>query len=120
MSDLSDAIRRVRDSGKPVLAYATAYTDDSYQLAAAASEVWLNPLGLVPTLRSAAPQSTGTSVLASVTFVPSCLGYFGERTLAPSVMRRMALMAPFCLASAALMPSWSASGAPPHSSSQKG
>jgi protease-4 len=47
MSDLSDAIRRVRDSGKPVLAYATGYTDDSYQIAAAASEVWLNPLGLV-------------------------------------------------------------------------
>ena len=37
----------VRDSGKPVLAYATGYTDDSYQLASAASEVWLNPLGLV-------------------------------------------------------------------------
>ena len=47
MSDLSDAIRRVRDSGKPVLAYATGYTDDSYQIAAAASEVWLNPLGVV-------------------------------------------------------------------------
>ena len=29
MSDLSDAIRRVRDSGKPVLAYATGYTDDT-------------------------------------------------------------------------------------------
>ena len=47
MSDLSDAIRRVRSSGKPVLAYAVGYTDDSYQLASAASEVWLNPLGAV-------------------------------------------------------------------------
>ncbi len=47
MADLSDAIRAVRTSGKPVLAYATGYTDDSYQVAAAASEVWLNPLGLV-------------------------------------------------------------------------
>ena len=47
LSDLSDAIRAVRSSGKPVLAYATGYTDDSYQIAAAASEVWLNPLGLV-------------------------------------------------------------------------
>ena len=47
LSDLSDAIRAVRTSGKPVLAYATGYTDDSYQIAAAASEVWLNPLGLV-------------------------------------------------------------------------
>ena len=29
------------------LAYATGYTDDSYQVASAASEIWLNPLGLV-------------------------------------------------------------------------
>src|SRR3954453_19483027 len=47
MSDLSDAIRGVRASGKPVVAYAVGYTDDSYQLASAASEVWLNPLGAV-------------------------------------------------------------------------
>jgi protease-4 len=47
MSDLSDAIRAVRASGKPVIAYAVGYTNDSYQLAAAASEVWLNPLGAV-------------------------------------------------------------------------
>ena len=39
--------RRVRASGKPVIAYATGYTDDGYQLAAHASEVWLNPLGAV-------------------------------------------------------------------------
>ena len=45
MSDLADAVRRVRASGKPVIAYATGYTDDSYVVAAAASEVWLNPLG---------------------------------------------------------------------------
>ncbi len=47
MADLSDALRRVRASGKPVVAYATGYTDDGYQLAAAASEIWLNPLGVV-------------------------------------------------------------------------
>ena len=47
MSTLSDAIRDVRDAGKPVIAYSVGYTDDSYQLAAAATEVWLNPLGLV-------------------------------------------------------------------------
>ena len=47
MGTLSDAIRGVRESGKPVVAYSVGYTDDSYQLAAAASEVWLNPLGLV-------------------------------------------------------------------------
>ena len=47
LSDLAESIRDVRASGKPVLAYATGYTDDSYQLASAASEVWLNPLGVV-------------------------------------------------------------------------
>ena len=47
MGDLADAIRQVRSAGKPVIAYATGYTNDSYQLAAAASEVWLNPLGAV-------------------------------------------------------------------------
>jgi protease-4 len=47
MGDLADAIRRVRSAGKPVIAYATGYTSDSYQLAAAASEVWINPLGAV-------------------------------------------------------------------------
>jgi protease-4 len=45
LGELADALVRVRQSGKPVLAYATAYTDGSYRLAAAASEVWVNPLG---------------------------------------------------------------------------
>ena len=47
MTDLGAAISRVKASGKPVLAYATGYTDHSYQLAAHASEIWLNPLGTV-------------------------------------------------------------------------
>ncbi|MGH6659107.1 MAG: signal peptide peptidase SppA [Sphingomicrobium sp.] len=47
MIDIAEAVRRVRASGKPVIAYATGYTDDSYQVAAAASEIWLNPLGAV-------------------------------------------------------------------------
>jgi protease-4 len=47
ISDLADAVRRVRASGKPVIAYAVAYSDDSYLLASAASEVWLDPLGAV-------------------------------------------------------------------------
>ena len=47
IGDLADAVRRVRSSGKPVIAYSTGYTNDGYQLAAAASEVWLNPLGAV-------------------------------------------------------------------------
>ena len=45
VGDVADAVRRVRASGKPVVAYATGYTDDGYQLASAASEIWLNPLG---------------------------------------------------------------------------
>ena len=47
MTDLADAVRRVRASGKPVVAYAAAYSDDSYLVASAASEVWLDPLGAV-------------------------------------------------------------------------
>lgn len=39
------ALTAVRAAGKPVFAYATAYTDDSYYLAAHASQIWLNPLG---------------------------------------------------------------------------
>jgi protease-4 len=35
----------VRSAGKPVVAYGVGYTDDSYALASAASEIWLNPLG---------------------------------------------------------------------------
>ena len=45
LGDLADAIRRVRASGKPVIAYGSGFTSDGYQLAAASSEIWLNPLG---------------------------------------------------------------------------
>ena len=44
---LGEALDRVRKSGKPVVAFATGYTDDGYQLAAHASEVWMSPLGAV-------------------------------------------------------------------------
>ena len=47
MTDLADAVRRVRESGKPVIAYAAGYSDDAYLVASAASEIWLDPLGLV-------------------------------------------------------------------------
>jgi protease IV len=47
IQDLADAVRRVRAAGKPVIAYGVGYTDSSYELASAASEVWLNPLGAV-------------------------------------------------------------------------
>ncbi|HYI63583.1 MAG TPA: signal peptide peptidase SppA [Allosphingosinicella sp.] len=47
LTDVGEALDRVRRSGKRVVAYATGYTDDSYQLAAHADEVWLDPLGAV-------------------------------------------------------------------------
>jgi protease-4 len=45
IGDLADAVRRARAAGKPVVAYGVGYTNDSYALASAASEIWLNPLG---------------------------------------------------------------------------
>jgi protease-4 len=45
LADAGAALDAVRKAGKPVLAYATAYDDDSYLLAAHASEVWLSPMG---------------------------------------------------------------------------
>ena len=47
IGDLADAVRAVRSAGKPVIAYGVGYSDDSYALASAASEIWLNPLGAV-------------------------------------------------------------------------
>ncbi|MCP5810361.1 S49 family peptidase, partial [Klebsiella pneumoniae] len=45
LADVTRAVARVRQAGKPVLAYATAYTDGGYMIASAASELWVNPLG---------------------------------------------------------------------------
>lgn len=45
VATVAEAIGRVRTAGKPVLAYATAYTDSSYLLAANASEIWVDPQG---------------------------------------------------------------------------
>jgi protease IV len=47
IGDLANAVRQVRAAGKPVVAYGVGYTNDSYELASAASEIWLNPLGAV-------------------------------------------------------------------------
>jgi protease-4 len=47
LTDVGEAMDALRKTGKPLLAYATAYDDDSYQLAAHASEVWLDPMGAV-------------------------------------------------------------------------
>ncbi|BBD97065.1 signal peptide peptidase SppA [Sphingobium amiense] len=45
LARVGKALDAVRAAKKPVLAFATLYTDDSYQLAAHASEVWGDPLG---------------------------------------------------------------------------
>lgn len=45
MTELGEALDRFRATKKPVLAYAVAYSDDSIQLAAHASEVWVDPMG---------------------------------------------------------------------------
>jgi len=47
IGDLSEAVRAVRGASKPVIAYATGYSNDSYELASSASEIWLHPLGAV-------------------------------------------------------------------------
>ncbi|MEO6093315.1 MAG: signal peptide peptidase SppA [Novosphingobium sp.] len=50
LHDVGAALDEVRAAKKPVLAYAQLYTDDGIQLAAHASEVWVDPLGgAVPT-----------------------------------------------------------------------
>lgn len=45
LQDIGAAMDRVREAKKPVLTYATLYNDDGVQLAAHASEIWVNPLG---------------------------------------------------------------------------
>ncbi len=45
-ADVGAALDTVRAAKKPVLAYATGYTDGAYQIAAHASQVWLDPMGL--------------------------------------------------------------------------
>ena len=42
---IGGALRAFEKAGKPVYAYATAYTDASYYLAAHADHAWLSPLG---------------------------------------------------------------------------
>jgi len=45
LSAVGDSLDAVKKAGKPVYAFATAYTDDSYQLAAHATQIWMDPLG---------------------------------------------------------------------------
>lgn len=45
LAAIGERLDAVRKAGKPVYAFATGYSDDGYQLAAHASEIWLDPLG---------------------------------------------------------------------------
>lgn len=45
VAEVAEAVGRVRAANKPVLAYATGYTDSGYAIAANASEIWVNPFG---------------------------------------------------------------------------
>ncbi|MBB4859897.1 protease-4 [Novosphingobium chloroacetimidivorans] len=45
LRDIGAAMDAVRAAGKPVLTYADTYADDGTQLAAHASEAWVNPMG---------------------------------------------------------------------------
>ena len=45
LSAIGDAIDEVKKSGKPVYSFATAYSDDGYQIAAHASQIWVDPMG---------------------------------------------------------------------------
>lgn len=45
LTAIGDSLDAVKKAGKPVYAFATAYTDDSYQLAAHATQIWMDPLG---------------------------------------------------------------------------
>jgi protease-4 len=45
MAAIGDGIDAVKKAGKPVYSFATAYSDDGYQLASHATEIWMDPLG---------------------------------------------------------------------------
>jgi len=47
LAALGEKMDEVKKSGKPVIAFATGYTDDRYQLAAHASEVWMPSMGAI-------------------------------------------------------------------------
>lgn len=45
LAAIGDSLDAVKKAGKPVYAFATAYSDDSYLLAAHATQIWVDPLG---------------------------------------------------------------------------
>jgi protease IV len=45
LASVAEALVRFKKAGKPIHAWGTAFTDDSWLLAAGANRIWLNPLG---------------------------------------------------------------------------
>lgn len=45
LENVGAALDRIKAAKKPILAFATGYSDDAYLLAAHATEVWLDPMG---------------------------------------------------------------------------
>jgi protease-4 len=50
LAAIGERLDAVKKAGKPVYTFASSYADDGYQLAAHATEIWVNPLGgVLPT-----------------------------------------------------------------------
>ena len=45
LSAIGEALERVKNTDKPIYAFSNFYSDDSYQLAAHADEIWMDPMG---------------------------------------------------------------------------
>lgn len=45
LSSVGEALARARVAGKPIYAFANFYSDDAYQLAAHANDIWMDPMG---------------------------------------------------------------------------
>lgn len=45
LTTVGEALARAKAAGKPIYAFANFYSDDSYQLAAHADEIWMDPMG---------------------------------------------------------------------------
>jgi len=45
VKEVAEALARFRTAGKPITAYAVAYSDDAMTLAAQADEIWVDPMG---------------------------------------------------------------------------
>ncbi|GAB5487713.1 MAG: signal peptide peptidase SppA [Parasphingorhabdus sp.] len=45
LTRIGEALATAKKAGKPIYAYANFYSDDAYQLAAHANEIWMDPMG---------------------------------------------------------------------------